>query len=390
MWIQSLIITCVIFILFAYSMIKTRVYLKEIYDTNFLIIYDFFSYFLLINILILGFIITYYHYKISIPGLKGPNGVRGNIGNQGKDSYCGVCEKRDNHFLPKDNPENLDNLMDTSNIDNFIKNNRIKEIKYKNSIKGLSNRWNAYTNLNSDFKHIGDTSMKCNGNTYYKKPENTFTSNTKTNSPGGMVKESCKDSGILQSNTFINGAILRIDPKTKDLYSLQYRNNKEEKKGKKYETKTEHLGGSFGKWGGQDMIIKYKDKKEKKEHIIKSSDRGAYYDFECPKNSGIYRIDTLHNSPGLESGGIKGIKFFCRDTKTGKDIKLDMPYGRNQNGAYFGHHPNIHNKNLIYKRAVCNKIKKNNKLIPSFISGVGAVHGQKINSLKIYNCSYRK
>ena len=67
-----------------------------------------------------------------------------------------------------------------------------------------------------------------------------------------------------------------------------------------------------------------------------------------------------------------------------------MPYGRNQDGAYFGNHPNIDNKNLIYKRAVCRKIKRNNKLIPRFISGVGAVHGQKINSLKFYNCSYRK
>ena len=41
-----------------------------------------------------------------------------------------------------------------------------------------------------------------------------------------------------------------------------------------------------------------------------------------------------------------------------------MPYGRNQDGAYFGNHPNIDNKNLIYKRAVCRKIKRNNKLIP--------------------------
>lgn len=376
MWIQSLIISCVIFILFAYSLLKTRVYLKDTYDANFLIIYDFFCYFFLINTLILSFIITYYYYKMSLPGLKGPKGDRGNIGNQGKDSHCGICEKRDNHFLPKDKPGNLDSLMDTSNIDNFIKNNRIKEIKYKNSVKGLSNRWNAYTNLNSDFKYIGDTSMKCNGNSYYKKP--------------GMVKEQCKDSGKIQSNTFINGAIIRIDPNTKDLYSLQYRSNKEEKKGTQYDNSTEHLGGSKGRWGGQDIIIKYKDKGNDKENILKGSNRGQYYDFECPKNSGIYRIDTLHNSPGIQSGGIKGIKFFCRDTKTGKDVKLDMPYGRNQDGAYFGHHPNIHNKNLIYKRAVCNKVKRNGKSIPSFISGVGAVHGHKVNALKFYNCSYRK
>ena len=169
----------------------------------------------LINTLILGFIITYYYYKISIPGLKGPKGERGNIGDQGKNSYCGVCEKRDTHFLPKENVKNVDDLMDTSNIDNFIKNNRIKEIKYKNSVKGLSNRWNAVLTLIQILKNLGDTSMKCNGNTFYKRP--------------GMAKESCKDSGIIQSNTFINGAILRIDPNTKDLYSLQYTSNKEKK-----------------------------------------------------------------------------------------------------------------------------------------------------------------
>ena len=228
-------------------------------------------------------IISYYNYKASIPGQKGPKGDKGDTGNQGKDSHCGVCEKRDNKFQKVDSPKDMDNLMDTSTIDNFIKNNRIKDVIHKNSIKGLSNRWNAHTNLNNDAKTLGDNSMKCNGNKF-RNGKYTAT-------------ESCKTTQPIQSNTFINGAALRIDTRTNDLYSIQYKHNKEEKQGKKYYSKTELLGGPTNRWGGENLIYKYKDKKEEKESIVYGGKRGKYYDFECPKGSGIYRIDTLHSNP---------------------------------------------------------------------------------------------
>lgn len=376
MWINYLIISIIILFILSYLLIYTRRFLKEIYDSNFLTFYDFFCYFLVMNISILLFMISYYYHKSNIPGQKGPKGDRGDDGNQGKDSQCGVCEKRDNKFQKVDSLKDIDTLMDTSTIDNFIKNNRIKDIIYKNSIKGLSNRWNAHSNINNDSKTLGDNSMKCDGNIY--------------RSGISTIKESCNITKPIQSNTYINGAALRIDSRNNDLYSIQYKHNKEEKNGKRYTSKTELLGGPKNRWGGENVIYKYKSKKQDKEHIVNGSNRGKYYDFECPKGSGIYRIDTLNSSPGLTGGGIKGIKFYCKDVKTGKNVKFDNINGRNMDSIYFGMNPNIKNKNLIYKRSVCKPIKKDNKMKPSFISSVGAIQGHKINALNFYNCSYRK
>lgn len=390
MWIPLLIGSIILVIALISLIFTSRKYMKNIYDQNFLIFYDFTSYFLILNICILLFLIVYYYYRKSIPGIKGPKGDIGAVGDQGHNSFCGICEKRDNKFTPILEPKIPDSLTDTSTIDNFVKNNRIKDIVYKNSIKGLSNRWNAHVNLNKDFKNHGDTSMICNGNETNVPPKLSHNPFPNFKRVGGKHKESCKNSGAIQSNTYINGAILRIDPDNNDLYSLQYMQNKETKNGRQYINSTENLGGPNGRWGGDDFIIKYKDKKEEKEHITPGKQRGKYYDFKCPKGSGIYRIDTLSEPPSNKSGNIKGIKFYCRDTKTGKDIKLNTPMGQNMDGIHFGVDPNINNKRYIYNRTICKKINKDNNLKPSFISKVGAIHGQKINSLQFYNCSYRK
>ena len=47
-------------------------------------------------------------------------------------------------------------------------------------------------------------------------------------------------------------------------------------------------------------------------------------DFKCPKGAGIYRIDAVYTSDknSKESSGIKGLKFFCRNVKTGEDVLI--------------------------------------------------------------------
>ena len=390
MWVPLLIGSIILLILFMLLIKSTREYIKNIYDDNFMIFFDFFVYFIIINLIVLIFMVVYYYYRKTISGIKGPKGEIGITGDQGKNSYCGICEKRDNKFTQITEPKIPDNLIDASVIDKFVINNRIKEIVYKNSVKGLNNRWNAHTNLNKDFKNHGDISMKCNGNVTINPPKITFNPIPKVERVGRAHKENCSNTGAIQSNTYINGAILRIDENNNDLYSLQYTQNKETKNGKQYTNSTENLGGPSGRWGGQDFIIKYKDKKEEKEHITQGKQRGKYHDFKCPEGSGIYRIDTLAEPPSNKSGNIKGIKFYCRDIKSGKNIKIDTPQERNMDGPYYGVNPDIKNKRYIYNRTICRKIKKDDKLTPSFISKVGAIHGQKINALQFYNCSYRK
>ena len=45
-------------------------------------------------------------------------------------------------------------------------------------------------------------------------------------------------------------------------------------------------------------------------------DKGEKHNFVCPPNSAIYRVDSVSNPDG-----IKGLKFYCQDINTGKQVK---------------------------------------------------------------------
>lgn len=324
-------------------------------------IYDYFRYFLLLNFLIFGFTISNYYYRLSIPGKSGPRGKRGDKGDPGENEDCSICDKREPKFVkPPKIPKTIDLVEDKIDIEDTEK----KNIKKKS-------RW-GITNINRGGGILGDNSLLCKDN--------------KTKVSGkGLLYEKCQDTGLIQAPTYINGAAVRVD-NNGDLYSLQFKNNEEVKQGKKYEENTVLLKGNSGRWGGKDRLFKVGEK----SNILPGHNRGNFYEFNCPKGSGIYRIDTLHN-PTLKktiSGNIKGVKFFCKDVKTGKNVDIIDPKGMPLPSKHFGINPDISNKRYIYKRAVCDDIKKGSKLAPSFISGVGAIHGDRINTLKVYNCKY--
>lgn len=327
-------------------------------------IYNFVCYFFVLNLVVSMFIITFYFYKKETPGLKGPKGDLGDRGDQGKDADCDICNVRSNKFIEIPKVDEKDSVITLDNLSDKYDTGKKKK---RSRITGLSPRWNIHKNIPIDSKFIGDNSMMCKENKY--------------DSKGSTIFESCENTGMIQSPTYINGAILRVDPSTKDLYSLQYMTNNESKVGDKYVSNTENLNSTKGRWGGKNVIMRLKDESEK---IIQGNDRGKYYDFQCQEGSGIYRIDTLHSQPNEKSGNIKGIKFYCKDVKTGKNTKIKTNSGLRKN-IHFGTNPNINNNKYVYRRVICDKYK--NK--PSFISGVGAVHGDKINALNFYNCSYK-
>ena len=325
-------------------------------------IYDYFRYFMILNFLIFSFTISNYHYRLSIPGKPGPKGKRGDKGDPGNNEECSVCEKGDPKFVrPPRIPKKLDLVEDKLNIDDL-------DIKRNKKI----GRWGVY-NLENGPDILGDNSNLCKSN-------KTIVSGK------GLLYEKCQDTGIVQATTYINGAAVRVD-NSGDLYSLQFTTNEEVKRGKKYEENTVLLDGNSGRWGGKDRLFKVGEK----SNTISGHNRGKFYEFNCPKGSGIYRIDTAHQPSlraGLMSGNIKGVKFFCKDIKTGKNVDIKEANGKPQPSKHFGINPDVSNKKYIYKRAVCDEIKTNKNIVPSFISGVGAIHGDRINTLKVYNCKY--
>ena len=131
-------------------------------------------------------------------------------------------------------------------------------------------------------------------------------------------------------------------------------------------------------------------------------DKGEKHNFVCPPNSAIYRVDSVSNPDG-----IKGLKFYCQDINTGKQVKALDTNNKKVTGVVFGINPRQDTKTLNYQSTQCNSTKikvydtinKNGeqknvtyrKIIPSFFSNVGASYDDKnIKNLKFNNCSYYK
>jgi len=330
-------------------------------------IYDYFRYFMLLNFLIFAFTITNYYYRLSVPGKLGPKGRKGDKGDPGNNQECSVCDKRNPKFVrPPRIPKTLDLVEDK--LEDKLEVNEPKKINKKIS------RWGIY-NLENGSGILGDNSDLCK-------------SNKTVVSGKGLLYEKCQDTGIVQAPTYVNGAAVRVD-NSGDLYSLQFTANEEVKRGNNYEENTVLLKGNSGRWGGKDRLFKVGEK----SNTIPGHNRGKFYEFSCPPGSGIYRIDTVHQptlKTGSMSGNIKGVKFFCKDVKNGKNVDIKDSKGKLFPSKHFGINPDVSNKKYIYNRAVCDEVKNGKKLAPSFISGVGAIHGDRVNTLKVYNCKYLK
>ena len=121
-----------------------------------------------------------------------------------------------------------------------------------------------------------------------------------------------------------------------------------------------------------------------------------YKDFTCPKNSAIHRIDTIY-APGdiklKKSGKVEGIKVYCKDTNNGDLVKIkNDKTGILEDGIILGKAPIPSNKTggSVIKEVTCNPIRYKGRMVPTFLSGVGAKYGIGVNALKFYNCSYKK
>jgi len=160
-----------------------------------------------------------------------------------------------------------------------------------------------------------------------------------------ILGESCNDCKYSKNANvnYINGIIANYDNIITSLQYL-YKNN---------DGKIDILGGERGLWGD-------KNKKNKVKQI------------KCPKNSAIYKIDTLHDP----SEGFKGIEIHCKNINTGEIVEPKQ--------KYIGKKPEqtSHHK---FSSASCNNINNN----PSFISNVECKYNDnKIKTLLFKSCKY--
>lgn len=395
MYVQSIIFMSVLILSCIGSYKYYQMLVRRDYPIYALNIAFFSLIFLIGNISLATFITLYYYYLNSKPGLQGPPGITGRRGNPGKNQECDICSKKLVSFRKEVEPSTNINMIDD---DKPTTKTKPKKHTTDKSLYISEDKWVTVNNIPANSQIIGDNSMKCQN-------ESSLINNNISK------LSTCKDSGKIQAPTYLNGAIIRTNKvKNEDsIMGLQYQYATEHPMG---DTTATLLGKSSDKWGDQPYQLvtkkentsnsnKEKNSSNKKEDIISrktvniSDNKSSnYLDFTCPKNSGIYKVDAIYTPEGLNdsSGYIKGIKFHCKDVNNGDIVNIENPDGRHKEGISFGLEPKLKNakgRNIL-SQVTCPTIKHKGKDVPTFLSGVGAIHGSNIHALKFYNCSYKK
>ena len=338
-------------------------------DDYVLKLYRILSFFIIINLVTYAFLVSYHKYRSSVKGVKGPPGKRGKRGPQGLSESCNICEKKIGTFRRNrkvhDKKEYVKEIP-TIDFENekqtgwYTLQNKYKYDCNVNVSGGVANQNDATeSNNNKIFTILNQTTLG---------PENGNNTNNSIKSPTS------------NPNKPIIGAAANFNKNNGTLYTLQYMYDRN-KEHDPLNHKVGLLGGPNGKFGI-------------------NTDKGEKHNFLCPPNSAIYRVDTVSDPKG-----IRGLKFYCQDIISGKQVKALDNDNKEVSGVVFGVEPRPDTKTLNYQTTQCNStkvkvydtLKKNGnkknttyrKIIPTFFSDVGASSDNKnIKNVKFNKCSY--
>ena len=297
---------------------------------------------LTVNYLIFMYSFSMYYYRKVKKGPKGPPGELGDVGEQGDNMECDICTPRIRSISRISKKDIL-----ASFDDSLLRKNTVSRIDQQNFVS-VKKSYNNY---------LGDNTTKC-----YDK--------TVTYPSGRIFKDKCVNSKINKVPTYVSGAIINYNKMSGDIYSLQYLYNG-----------NQNPNIENPKLSGDIYGSKYQGDKKM-----------GHGDFKCPKGSGVYRIDATYTSDKTsdESSGLKGLKFFCRNVKTGKDVLVKDKNENLQDSITFGVNPKKTSLgNDKYASVECKtEYSVNGEKRQSFISDTSAKAGNRINVLKFHDCKY--
>lgn len=313
---------------------------KYNFESELISIYRVFSFFMLINIVIYLFLVTYNRYRSTLKGQKGAKGQRGKRGIPGESSNCDICTpklstfKKKTKYIPiKEHIRNVDTVVDVENIGNA-------GWKQLDSV-----RTSPQSPVGSNFISILDnTSLGVN------------CSNDST----------CRQSpNYSKDSKPIIGVAANFSKIEDNITSLQYfidKNNKH--------SNSIYKPGLLGR-----------------RRFGNSRNKGKKLNFVCPPNSAIYKVDSVSNNKN-----IKGLKFYCQDIDTGENVSILDNDNKKVDGFTFGKNPREDDRLLYFKSVECNPIKAKNqddKYYPTFISEVsGNYNLESVKNLSFSKCSY--
>lgn len=313
-------------------------------------IYGLYLFLLGFNLANAVYTITYYYYRISTIGMKGPRGRTGKSGEKGKNSTCQIDKKYTSSFIMDEKP---------------IK----REIKTKLNLppslvqRENKDKWKPMEGNLGIRRFIGGNGRKC-----------LETSNTRLKCElTGIDKQT---NNKADDNQPFNGVILDVDEKKNIIYSIQFFINS-------------------SKYPGGIPNYKLYDKRYGNQKT-----KGKVYTVLCPQNSAFYRIEALVSEDRSEPkdsleeyGLLRGISFQCRDIKTGDLKKLRSSTGEYKDRVYFGKNPTPSEKHYKYITSECGFVTSNDperKLkIPGFFSQLSVLASPSaINGFRMDKCSY--
>ena len=341
-------------------------------------LYKIVSVLIILNLCIFLFYRTYFRYISTLKGNKGLRGKYGVKGIPGKNKACDITKKKVATLYREKNRKPVKDIINT-NPEVVIDLKKLSENNKKIKNKGW---WNIDNSGNTSIKILApihnNIGVPCKSSSPYEciVPSNTnddgtenddyLTNLSKYYSHGNIdYKEINK---LLGGNKPIIGASVNINRTTKNIQGILFYSDKNKK-----HNPTKYKIGIFGKSNGIG--------EGKAKNSIKQT-------FQCPANSAIYKTEGMYDMDGL-----KGLKFYCQDIKTGKSIKAFNADNKKVYGVGFGIDPTPTNENYLYDKIECPIYEdgEKNSSYPSFISNIGGTYNKTtntINNIKFENCSY--
>ena len=340
---------------------------RKRFDTLFFSeLYSFFLLAITYNLAQAIYTTTYYYYRMSYMGIKGPSGKKGKRGKRGKNTSCKIDKKYTSTFSFDDKPVKREMKVEMNIPPSILQDNNDEKYGWKKMDGTIGIR-----------RFMSGNGRKCR----------TIPDDEKTGE--GYSKCEVLKSRVVKNkknettNQPFNGVIIDVNMEEEKINSLQFFID-------------------IHQQPSDNMEISLFD-----ERYGSQKTKGTLFTVICPPNSALYKAQVLVsedrntpvsdniNAPDKPYDGpmseLKGIAFQCRDINTGNIVKLRNQDGKYRDRIYFGRNPTPNDKKYRYITAECGFVTDSSmKLkIPGFFSGVDMLSSKdQVYGLRFNQCSY--
>jgi len=352
-------------------LLNIKQFFRKLYDVPiFDKLYEFFIVMMIINSGLATYTISLYYYRISRTGIKGPKGLDGKRGDRGKSEGCDLYTPRVG-YMKREPDVKVEKY--SVNLKDALKGRTVNL-----DINKQMPHWRPITKNNGKEvddsgieEYLGSKYAPCLSENNDKWVKCKYSQNIR-------VRETNNKNEKKDTYKPFTGAIINYDIYSKgrsgDVYTMQFLYDKN-KILKKEESEIGLVYDVNGKFGSKE-------------------NKGKNIEFTCPPHSALYKVESLHeenkenkDSTKFKNASIKGIKFHCRDIKTGDKVKILNNKDQLVDDVHFGVEPTSSNKDFLYSSVECGYNKERN--VPGFISNVTPVHSDEgISAIKFNSCSY--